>query len=67
MNFAAEFDEAEFLDRHGCGAKLLFHQRNGAAYTIGGNVILGDALDGADGYKVAEGVESLAPAGFGTH
>ena len=67
VNFAAEFDEAEFLDRDGRGAKLLFHQRNGAAYTIGGDVILGDALDGADGYKVAEGVESLAPAGFGTH
>ena len=67
MHFAAEFDEAEFLDRHGRRAKLRFHQRDGAADTVGGDAILRDALDGAKGYKVAETVESLAPAGFGTH
>jgi len=67
VDFAAEFDQAEFLDWHGRGAKLLFHQSDGAADTIGGDAILGDALDGAQGYQIAEAVKPLAPAGFGTH
>ncbi len=67
VHFAAEFDEAEFLNGHGCGAELFFHQRDGAADTFGGDTILRDALDGAQGYQVAKAVESLAPAGFGTH
>jgi len=67
VDFAAEFDEAEFLDRHGRGAELLFHQSDGAADTIGGDAILGDALDGAQSYEITEVVKSLAPARFGTH
>ncbi len=67
VNFAAEIDEAKFLDGHGRGAKLRFHQCDGAADTFSGDAILGDALDGAQGYEVAEAVKSLAPAGFGTH
>ncbi len=67
VDFAAKFDEAKFLDRHGRGAKLRFHQCDGAADTFGRNAILSDALDGAQGYKVAEAVKSFAPAGFGTH
>jgi len=67
VDFAAEFDQAEFLDRHGPGAELHFHQSDGAAHTIGGHAILGDALYGAQGYEIAEAVKSLAPAGFGPH
>jgi hypothetical protein len=67
VNFATEFDEAKFLDGQGSGAKLRFHQGDGAANTFGGNVILGDALDGAEGYEVAETVKSFAPAGFGAY
>jgi len=67
VNFAAELDEAKFLDRHGRGAKLRFHERDGAANAIGGNVILRNALDRAQGHQVAEAVESFAPAGFGPH
>jgi hypothetical protein len=67
MDFAAEFDQAQFLDGHGRGAELLFHQSDGAAHTIGGYTILGDALYGAQGYEIAEAVKSLAPAGFGPH
>jgi len=46
---------------------LLFHQTDGAANAFGRDVILGDALDGAQGNEVAEAVKSLAPAGFGAH
>lgn len=67
VDLAAEFDEAEFLDRHRRGAKLFFHQRYGAADTFSGDMILGDALNGAQGHQVAEAVEALAPAGFRTH
>jgi hypothetical protein len=67
VNFAAEFDEAEFLDGQGRGAKLRFHQSDGAADTFGRDAILGDALDGAEGDEVAETVEAFAPAGFGAH
>ena len=67
VNFAAEFDEAKFLDGQGRGAKLRFHHGDGAANTFRGDAILGDALDRAQGDKVAETVESLAPAGFGTY
>jgi len=67
VDFAAEFDEAEFLDRHGSGAKLRFHESDGASDAFGGDAILDDALDGADGHEVAEAVESFAPACFGTH
>jgi hypothetical protein len=67
VDFAAEFDEVEFLDRDGRGTKLRFHQRDGATDTFGGNAILRDALDRPQGYQVAKAVESFAPAGFGTH
>jgi hypothetical protein len=49
MNFAAEFDEAKFLDGQGSGAKLRFHQGDSAANTFSGDAILGDALNGAQG------------------
>jgi hypothetical protein len=67
VHFAAKLDEAKFLDGHGRGAELLFHQRDGAADTIGGDVILRDALDGTQGNEIAKAVEPLAPTGFGTH
>ena len=67
VNFAAEIDEAKFLDGQGRGAKLRLHQSDGAPNTFGGDVILGDALDGAEGDEVAETVKSLAPAGFGAY
>ncbi len=67
VNFAAEIYEAKFLDGQGRGAKLRFHQGNGTANTFGGDAILGDSLDGAQGDEVAKTVESFAPAGFGTH
>ena len=67
VNFAAEFDEAEFVNRHGAGAKLRFHQRHGTAHAFGRNAILGDALDGTQGDQIAEAVKSLAPACFGMH
>jgi len=67
VNFAAEFDQAKFLDGQGRSAKLRFHQGDGAANTFGGDVILGDALDGAQGDQVAETVKSFAPAGFGAY
>ena len=67
MDFATEFDEAKFLDGQGSGAELRFHHSDGAANTFGGDAILGDALDGAQSYEVAEAVEPLAPAGFGAY
>jgi hypothetical protein len=67
VNFAAEFDEAKFLNGHGSGAKLRFHQGYSAADAFGRDVILSDALDGAQGDEVAETVEALAPAGFGAY
>ncbi len=67
MDFATEFDEAKFLDGQGSGAELRFHHSDGAANTFGGDAILGDALDGAQSYEVAETVEPLAPAGFGAY
>lgn len=67
VNFAAEFDEAKFLDGQVRGAKLRFHQGDGAANAFGGDAILGDALDRAQGDEVAETVKSFAPAGFGTY
>jgi hypothetical protein len=67
VNFAAEFDQAQFLDGQGSSAKLFFHQGDGATDTIGGDAILSDALNGAQGYEVAETVKSLAPAGFGAY
>jgi len=67
VHLSTELDEAQLLNRHGRGAKLFFNKRDGAANTFSRNVILGDALDGAQGHQVAEAVESFAPAGFGTH
>ena len=67
VNFAAEFDEAKFLDGYGRGAKLRFHQGDGAANAFGGDAILGDALDGAQGDEVTEAVKSFAPARFGAY
>lgn len=67
VNFAAEFDEAQFLNGQRGGAKLRFYQSDGAANTFGGYAILSDALNGAQGYEVAKAVKPLAPAGFGTH
>jgi hypothetical protein len=67
VNFAAEFDEAQFLDGKGRGVKLLFHQGDREADTFGWDVILSDTLNGAQGDEVAETVKSFAPAGFGTY
>jgi hypothetical protein len=67
VNFAAEFDEAKFLEWDGRGAELFFHQGDGAANPFGRNPILGDALDRAQGNQIAETVKSLAPAGFGAY
>jgi hypothetical protein len=65
VNFAAEFDETQFLDGARCRGELSFDELDGAANAAGGNVILGDALKAAEGDQIAKGVELLSPASAG--
>ena len=44
VNFAAQIDQAELVQRNGCGAELFFDESHSAFYFAGGDVIFGEAL-----------------------
>ena len=67
VNFAAQVDEAELVQRQGRRAKLFFNENNRAFYFAGGDVILREALERAKSDEVHEAVKTLAPPCFGTN
>ena len=67
VNFAAEIDQAELVQRNGGGAELFFDEVHGAFYFAGGDMIFGEALQRAHGDEIEEAVKTLAPAGFGAN
>jgi hypothetical protein len=64
MNFAAKFDETQFLHRAVRCGKLSFDQLDGAADAAGRNVGLRDSLQGTESDEIAEAVKAFAPAGL---
>ena len=66
MNLATQVNEAELVHRQRSCAELFFDESDCATDFSGRDVILGEALDGAQCEQVHETVKALTPARFGT-
>lgn len=66
-DLAAVVEEAKLLNRKRICAELLLKDSNDLAQAAGRDSILREALDRADGNKVAEGIKMLAPSRPGTN
>jgi hypothetical protein len=64
VDFTPELDKAKLLHGNRRGGELRLDEFDGATDAAGGNVALGEFLNGAQGEEIAEAVKALAPTGL---
>ena len=66
-NFAALFDEMQFLQGNGRGAELLLHQIDRSSDSPGRDLIVSEAFQGPERDEITETVEPFAPSRLWTN